>query len=48
MEKSTLSLRLTGDLHNWLKEEALKRGMSVNALIAYVLSEYKREQGVFR
>lgn len=44
MEKATMSIRLTGELHKWLKEEAEKRGMSANALISYVLSEYKREQ----
>jgi predicted HicB family RNase H-like nuclease len=44
MEKATLSIRLTGELHKWLKEEAEKRGMSINALISYVLSEYREDK----
>ncbi|MER7491037.1 toxin-antitoxin system HicB family antitoxin [Microbacterium oxydans] len=42
--KAVFSLRLTEDLHEWLKKEAEKRGMSVNALISYILSEYKDDK----
>ncbi|MGE7192053.1 toxin-antitoxin system HicB family antitoxin [Lysinibacillus capsici] len=44
MGKAVFSLRLTEDLHEWLKKEAEKRGMSVNALISYILSEYKDDK----
>lgn len=44
MSKTKFSLRLTEDLYEWFKTEAEKRGMSVNALISYVLSEYKKEE----
>jgi predicted HicB family RNase H-like nuclease len=42
--KSVFSLRLNEELHEWLKKEAEKRGISVNALISYILSEYKDEK----
>jgi predicted HicB family RNase H-like nuclease len=44
LEKAIFSLRLNQQLHEWLKKEADKRGMSVNALISYILSEYRDER----
>ena len=35
---------LTEELYEWLKEEAEKKGISINALISFVLSDYKNEQ----
>jgi len=44
MTKTKFSLRLTEELYEWLKEEAEKKGISINALISFVLSDYKNEQ----
>lgn len=44
MTKTKFSLRLTEELYEWLKEEAEKKGISINALISFVLSDYKDEQ----
>ncbi len=44
MAKVPLTIRLGEDLHKWITEEADKRSMSVNALISYVLSEYREEK----
>lgn len=37
------SVRLTTDLHKWFKEEANRMGMSMNAYIAFALSQYKEQ-----
>lgn len=44
VEKTVFSLRINKDLYDWFKEEAEKRSMSVNALISFLMSEYKRDQ----
>lgn len=44
MEKATMTIRINSDLHKWLKSESEKRGISVNAMISFLLSEYKQKQ----
>lgn len=42
-EKQRLSTIVPVDMAEWLKKESKKRGISVNALINFILAEAKKE-----
>lgn len=41
--KDTFLLRLPVELKEWLTGDAESRGISLTALITYILSEYKKQ-----
>lgn len=41
--KETFLLRMPNSLKDWLSNDAENRGLTLTALIVYVLSEYKRQ-----
>lgn len=41
-----MSIKVSKDMHEWLKAEADKRGLNMNAIIIFALEQYKREETV--
>ena len=42
-KKDNFFLRMPSELKEWLSEDAKNRGITLTALISYVLSEYKKQ-----
>ena len=47
MALKRMSIKVSEDMHDWLKVEADKRGLTMNAIIIFALENYYRQTEAF-
>lgn len=43
-ELKRLNVKISADMHDWLKSEAEKRGLTMQAIVIFALENYYKEQ----
>lgn len=46
-ELKRLNVKISADMHDWLKTEAEKRGLTMQAIVIFALENYYKEQMMF-